>query len=120
MAAGPCLQSTQAGTSHSAMIIGKIVPLILSLPRITEPSPIFVQKGTPVIPTIRGFDPLVLPKSVQEISKALSQKVLEAALPSLVIIGPRMFSLAPNLQAQEGMVIHMPKPFPYKDSRRVP
>ena len=30
-----------------------------------------------------------------------------------------MFSLAPNLQTQEGVIIRMPKPFPYKDSHRV-
>jgi len=31
-----------------------------------------------------------------------------------------MFSLAPNLQTQEGLVIHMPKLFPYKDYHYVP
>ena len=31
-----------------------------------------------------------------------------------------MFSLAPNLQTQEGVVFRMPKPFPYQDSHRVP
>ena len=51
---------------------------------------------------------------------ALSPKALEVALPSLVIIGPKMFSLALNLQTQESMVICMSKPFLYKDSHRVP
>ena len=40
------------------------VPLILSLPGIAKPSPRFVQKGIPVVPTIRGFDPLILPKPI--------------------------------------------------------
>ena len=31
-----------------------------------------------------------------------------------------MFSLAPHLQSQKGVIIHMPKPFPYKDSHHVP
>ena len=31
-----------------------------------------------------------------------------------------MFSLAPNLQTQEGVVIRMPKPFPYQDSHHGP
>ena len=30
-----------------------------------------------------------------------------------------MFSLAPNMQTQEGVVIRLLKPFPYKDSHRV-
>jgi len=31
-----------------------------------------------------------------------------------------MFSLVPNLQTKEGLVIRMPKPFPYKDSHHDP
>lgn len=89
-------------------------PLILSLPRIIEPTTRFVQKGTPFVPTIRGFNPLILPKPIQGISGALDPKALEDALPSPVIINAKMFSLELNLQTQEGMVIYMPKPFPYK------
>ena len=59
-------------------------------------------------------------KSIQEISRASDSKALEAVLPSLVIINSKMFSLTPNLQTQEGLVIRMPKPFPCKDSHRVP
>ena len=73
-------------------------PLILSLPGIAKSSLGFVQKGTPIVPVIRGFNPLVLPKPIQVISKAPGPKALEAALPSPVIISPKMFSLAPNLQ----------------------
>ena len=95
-------------------------PLVLALPIIVESSLGFIQKGTLAVPAIRGFDPLVLPKPIQGIFGAPSLTALEATLPSLVIIGPKMFSLVPNLQTQEGVVICMPKPFPYKDSHRVP
>ena len=47
-------------------------------------------------------------------------KAFEAILLSPVVINSRMFSIAPNLQTQEGVIIHMPKPFLYKDSHRVP
>jgi len=94
-------------------------PLVLALPVVTELSLGFIQKGTPVDPAIRGFDPSVLPSSIQGISKAPSPKALEVVLPSPVITGPTMFFMAPNLQIQEGVVIRMPKPFPYKESHRV-
>ena len=69
---------------------------------------------------IQGFDPLILLRSIQGISGALSPKALEAALPSPIIISPKMFSLAPNRQTQEGVVIRMPKTFLYKGSHCVP
>ena len=95
-------------------------PLVLALLTITESFPRFIQKGTLVVLAIQGFDPLVLQRSIQGISKAHSPKALEAALPSPVIIGLKMFSLAPNLRTQEGLVIRMPKPFLYKDSHHAP
>ena len=91
-------------------IVEGFAPLIISLPRIVEPSPEFVQKGTPVVRAIQGSDPLNLPKPIQGIFGAPGPKALEAALPSL----------APNLQTQEGLVIRMRKPFLYKDNHRVP
>ena len=94
--------------------------LILSLLGITESSPKFFQKGNPIVPTIWCFDPLVLPMPIEGISEAPSPKALEAALPCLVFIDPKIFSLVPNLQTQEGMVIHLLEPFPYKDSHCVP
>ena len=95
-------------------------PLVLALPTVVKPSLEFIQKGILVVPAIRGFDPLVLPRSIQGISGAPSLKSLEVTLPGLVIISPKMFSLVPNLQTQEGMVIRMPKPFPFQDSYCVP
>ena len=41
-------------------------------------------------------------------------------LPSPVVINPKTFFVAPNLQTQEGVITRMPKPFPYKDSHCVP
>ena len=40
-------------------------------------------------------------------------------LPSPMVINPKTFSIAPNLQTQEGVIIRMPKPFPYEDSHHV-
>ena len=94
--------------------------LVLTLTAIIESSLGFIQKGTPIVLTIRGFDPLVLPRSIQGISRALGLKALEASLPGLVIISLKLFSLTPNLQTQEGVVIHMLKPFLYKGSHCVP
>ena len=42
-------------------------------------------------------------------------KLLETSLPSLVIINSKTFFLAPNLQTQEGIILRVPRPFPYKD-----
>ena len=82
---------------QTMLAIEGFAPLILSLPGIAKPSLGFVHKGTPVVPAIRGFNPLVLPKPIQGIYGASSLKVLEATLPGLVIINPKMFSLVPNL-----------------------
>ena len=78
-----------------------------------------VQEGIVIIPTIRGFDPLILLKPTLGISKVSSLKALEAILPSPMVINPKIFFIVPNLQTQEGVIICMPKPFPYKDSYRV-
>ena len=37
-----------------------------------------------------------------------------------MVINLKMFSIAPNLQTQEGIIIRLPKLFPYKDSHHVP
>ena len=75
-------------------------PLVLALLVVIKPSPGFIQKGTFFILTILDFDPLVLPRFNQGISRASIPKSLEATLPDLVIISPKMFSLALNLQTQ--------------------
>ena len=75
-------------------------PLVLALLVVTKPYPGFIQKGTFFILTIQDFDPLVLPRFNQGISRASIPKSLEATLPDLVIISPKMFSLALNLQTQ--------------------
>ena len=36
-----------------------------------------------------------------------------------MVINPKTFSIVPNLQTQEGVIICMPKSFPYKDGHRV-
>ena len=82
---------------QAMLAIEGFTPLVLALPVVAKPSPGFIQKGTPIIPATQGFDPLILPKPIQGISRAPSPKALKAALPSPVIIGSKMFSLAPNL-----------------------
>lgn len=72
-------------------------PLILSLLGIVKLVPGFVQKGTPIILVIRGFNPFVLPKPIQGIFEASGLKTLEATLPNPIIISPKMLFLAPNL-----------------------
>ena len=37
-----------------------------------------------------------------------------------MVINPKVFSIVPNLQTQEGVIIRMPKSFPYEDSHCVP
>ena len=66
-------------------------PCISSLLGIVEPSLGFVQKGTFIVPAIRGFDHLILPKSIEGIFWTPSRKALEATLPSPNIINLRMF-----------------------------
>ena len=56
---------------------------------------------------------------ISGISRIPDPKALDAPLPSPVIISLKMFSLVPNMQTQEGVVIRLLKPFPYKDSHHV-
>ena len=79
-----------------------------------------VQARTTIIPAIQGFDPLILPKPALRISEVFCSKILEAILPSPVVINPKTFPITPNLQTQEGVIIHMPKLFPYEDSHCIP
>ena len=95
-------------------------PLVLALPAVAKPSPRFIQKGIPVIPhhsRFRSSNPAkVYPRNLW----GSSPKALEVTQPSPIIINPKMFSLAPNLQTREGLLIRMLEPFPYKDSHSVP
>lgn len=102
-------------------VVKGFAPLILSFLGIANSSTrFFFQKGTRSIPTIQGFDPLVLPRFVLGRFGMPNPKSLEASLPGSLIIGLKMFSLAPNLQNQEELIIRMPKPFPFKDDYTVP
>ena len=94
-------------------------PLVSSLLAVTGPGSSSVQEGTTIVPVIWGFDPLLLPTPTSGISRLSGSKALEAMLPSLVVINPKLFFIVPNLQTQEGVIIHMPKPFPYGDSHCV-
>ena len=94
--------------------------MVLTLPTIVGPASSSVQEETAIVFVIRGFDPLILLRLTSKISKVSDLKALEAILPSLVVINPKMFSITPNLQTQEGVIIRMLKPFLYEDSHRVP
>ena len=49
---------------QAMLTVEDFTPLALALPAVIELSPGFIQKGTPVVPAIRGFDPLILPKPI--------------------------------------------------------
>ena len=54
---------------QAMLAIECFTPLVLALPTVTEPSPGFIQKETHIIPIIRGFDPLILPKPILGVKK---------------------------------------------------
>ena len=112
--------SLDSGKGQVPPAIGGFAPLVVTLPMVTRPASPLVQEGATIAPTIRGFNPLILPKPALGISGVSGSKALEAILPSPMVINPKMFSIEPNLQTYEGVIIRMPKPFPYKDSHRVP
>ena len=58
-------------------------------------------------------------RPTSEISGVSGSKALKVILVSLVVINLKMFSVAPNLQTQDGIIIRMLKSFPYKDRHRV-
>ena len=114
------LGSLELGKRQALPAIKGFTPLVLALLAIIGPTSSSIQKGTAIVPTIQGFDPLILPKPTSRISGVCSSKALEAILPSLVVINSKMFFITPSLQTQEGIIIRMTKPFPYEDSHRVP
>ena len=92
------LGSFDLGKGQASSAIKGFTPLVLALPAVIRPASSSVQEGTAIVPTFRGFDPLILPKPALGISGVSDSKSLEAILPSLVVINPKMFSIAPNLQ----------------------
>ena len=114
------LRSSDSGKGQALPAIGGFTPLVLALPAITGPASSSIQKGTVIFLAIQGFKPLILPKPASGISGVPGLKAFEAILLSPVVINSRMFSIAPNLQTQEGVIIRMSKLFPYEDSHHVP
>ena len=98
--------STNSGKGQALPAIGGFVPLVLALSTVTGPASPSVQEGTAIVPTIQGFDPLILPKPSIGISGVSGSKAIKAILPSLVVINPKTFSITPNLQTQECVIIH--------------
>ena len=113
-------RSSDSEKRQTPLAIEGFTPLVPALPVVTGLGSSSIQEGTAIVPTIRGFDPLILPKSASGISGVSGSKALNAMLPSPVVINPKTFSIAPNLQTQEGVIICMPKSFPYEDSHCVP
>ena len=106
--------SSDSRKRQASLTIRGLIPLVLALPTIAKPT------LPPIVPAIQGFDPLILQKTALGISRVSGLKAPEAILPTAVVINPKTFSVAPNLQTQEGVIIRMPKIFPYEDSHRVP
>ena len=92
------LELLDLGKGQVPPAIEGFTPLVLALPAVARPASSLVQEGTAIVPTFRGFDPLILPKPALGISGVSDSKSLEAILPSLVVINPKMFSIAPNSQ----------------------
>ena len=112
-------RSLDSGKGQIPPAIGGFAPLVLALPTVIGPTSSSIREGAVIAPATRGFDPLILPKPALGISGVSGLKALETILPRLVVINPKTFSIAPNLQTQKGVIIHMPKLFPYEDSHRV-
>ena len=89
-------------------------------PQPSGPASPLVQEGTAIVLAIRIFDPFILTKPALGIFGLSDSKALEAILPSPVVINPKMLSIVPNLETQEGVIICMLKPFPYEDNHHVP
>ena len=113
-------RSLDLGKRQASLAIEGFAPLVLALPVVAGPTSLPIQEGTYIVPTIRGFDPLILPKPATGTFGVSGSKVLEAILLRLVVINSKTFSIAPTFQTQEGFIIRKLKPFPYEDSYRVP
>ena len=112
--------SSNSGKGQALPAIKGFTHLVLALSTVARPASLSLQERTAIVLAIRGFDPLILPKSALGIFGVSGLKALVTILPSLVVINPKTFSIAPNLRTQEGIIICMPKSFPYEDSHRVP
>ena len=112
--------SSHLGKGQALPAIEGFTLLVFAFPAVPRPASSSVQEGTDIVLAIRGFDHLILPKSASGISRVLGSKAIEAILPSSMVNNLKTFSIVPNLQTQEGIIIRMPKPFPYEDSHHVP
>ena len=112
--------SSDPGKGQALPTIEGFIPLVLALLIIARPASSLVQEGTAIVPAIHSFDPFISPKPASGVTGVACLKALEAILPTVVVINPKTFSIMPNLQTQAGVIILMPKPFPYKDSHRIP
>ena len=90
--------SSDSGKGQVLPTIEGFITLVLALPVVTGPPSPLAQEGTAIIPAIRGFDPLILPKPASEIFRVSNSKALKAILLSSVVINSKTFSIAPNLQ----------------------
>ncbi|KAK9997908.1 hypothetical protein SO802_017511 [Lithocarpus litseifolius] len=94
------LRSSNSEKRQTPPAIEGFTPLVTALPAVTGPASSSVQEGTTIIPAIQGFDPLILPKSASGIFGVSGSKALEAMLLSSVVINPKTFFIAFNLQTQ--------------------
>lgn len=91
-------RSSDSGKGQVPPAIEGFTYLVLALPIVVGLASPLVQEGTAIVPTIRGFDPLILLKLASGISEVFGLKALKAILPSPVVINPKMFPIVPNLQ----------------------
>ena len=67
-------RSSDSGKRQVPPTIGGFAPLVLTLTAITRPTSPSVQEGAPIVPTIRGSNPLILPKPALGISKVSNSR----------------------------------------------
>ena len=67
-------RSSDSGKRQVPPAIGGFAPLVLTLTAITRPTSPSIQEGAPIVPTIRGSNPLILPKPALGISKVSNSR----------------------------------------------
>ena len=72
------LGSSDLGKGQALPAIEGFTPPVLALPTVVGPASSSVQEGITIVPAIRGFDPLILPKLALGISRVSSLKALDS------------------------------------------
>ena len=80
--------SLDLGKGQAPSTIKGFTPLVLALLVVARLISSSIQEGTAIVPAIRGFDPLILPKLALGISRVSSLKALDSFRPLKQLIKP--------------------------------